>query len=110
MKHNILQPAVGNWYQDLQDGQLFEIVAIDDNDGSINVQYFDGEIEEFDKDTWHLLNIRIAAPPEDWSAPYEMDASDRHEMDGEVTVENWNDPLNKLDAADDLHIIDTLDE
>ena len=45
------QPRIGNWYR-LSGGELFEVVAIDDDEGSIDIQYFDGTVEEMDRDDW----------------------------------------------------------
>ena len=39
------QPTVGSWYR-LEGGETFEIVAIDDDEGTIEVQYFDGTVED----------------------------------------------------------------
>ena len=43
-------PVVGDWYR--HNGALFEVVAIDRDDGTVEVQHFDGTLEEFDLDTW----------------------------------------------------------
>ncbi|MFO1409689.1 MAG: DUF6763 family protein [Steroidobacteraceae bacterium] len=45
------QPAIGEWYR--QHGeQLFEVVAVDEDSGTIEVQYFDGTVEEMEFDDW----------------------------------------------------------
>jgi len=70
------QPSVGSWYR-LEGGETFEIVAIDDDEGTIEVQYFDGTVEEMDSDDWELLceERRLAAtdPPEDWSGSVDVE-------------------------------------
>jgi len=38
---------VGDWYR-RRGGELFETVAIDEDDGTIDVQHFDGTVEEID--------------------------------------------------------------
>ena len=45
------QPGIGDWYR-LNDGALFEVVALDDDDGTIEIQYFDGTVEEMDIEDW----------------------------------------------------------
>ena len=35
------QPRIGDWYR-LSGGALFEVVAIDDSDATVDIQYFDG--------------------------------------------------------------------
>jgi len=33
-------------------GRCFEVVALDDDDGTIEIQYFDGTVEEMDIEDW----------------------------------------------------------
>ncbi len=65
-----IKPIVGQWYRGVTD-ELFEVVAIDDQDETIEVQYFDGSVTEMDLDSWNeqLLDgeIEMADAPEDCS-------------------------------------------
>ena len=63
-----IEPVIGNWYK-ADDDSTFEVIAVDDD--SIEVQYFDGGIEEFDKGTWHDMAVEEIEPPEDWSGPFD---------------------------------------
>ena len=45
------QPSVGDWYR-LHGGESFEIVALDVDDGTIDIQYFDGTLEEMELEDW----------------------------------------------------------
>ena len=45
------QPGIGDWYR-LDSGSLFEVVAFDADDGTIEIQYFDGTVEEMDVEDW----------------------------------------------------------
>jgi len=88
-------PLVGEWYTDQDTQQLFEIVAFDDQGLTVEVQYVDGEVSEFDIETWHTLNLELAAPPEDWSASYEVS---REDIDfNELPNEYLTDPLATLE-------------
>ncbi len=40
-------PVIGNWYR-RSNGSLFEVVAVDEQDGTVELQYFDGTIDELD--------------------------------------------------------------
>lgn len=62
-------PIVGNWYRDFNQ-QLFEVVALDDADNLIEVQYFNGDIDELDYDAWYGLGAENVPPPEDWTGPF----------------------------------------
>jgi hypothetical protein len=88
-------PIVGEWYSDQDTRQLFEIVAFDDQALTVEVQYVDGEVSEFDLDTWHALNLELAAPPEDWSASYEVSPEDVDFND--LGSEYLSDPLATLE-------------
>jgi hypothetical protein len=76
---NIVKPIVGQWYRG-STNELFEIVAIDEEDQTIEVQYFDGTVTEIDFDGWNeqLLDelIDAADAPEDWSGAVDMEAED----------------------------------
>ncbi len=58
------EPVTGQWYQD-SERRIFQVLDADMD--SIEVQYSDGEIEEFDLDTWYFLELHPAEQPLDWS-------------------------------------------
>ena len=93
-------PIIGDWYKDDLD-QLFEIVAIDDAAATIEVQFSDGEIAEYDMETWDNLDAVPTAPPEDWSAPFD-DLEKRDIGDGDIPFhpEDWSGPLDDLERLD----------
>jgi hypothetical protein len=42
---NELDPILGNWYQHLDKGGLFRVVAIDEDNAVIEIQNFDGDVD-----------------------------------------------------------------
>lgn len=62
-------PTVGNWYQSA-DQLKFEVVAIDEDEAVIEIQYFDGELDEVDFDSWPQIGVEGISAPEDWTGPY----------------------------------------
>lgn len=74
-----MQPVVGEWYRGVTN-ELFEVVAIDDGDETIEIQYFDGTVTEMDLDSWnqHLLDgaLDSADAPEDWSGAVDVESED----------------------------------
>lgn len=66
---NRLPPVVGNWYSHLDKGELFQVVALDEDTGTIEIQEFDGGIDELDLEEWRQLAVESAAQPEDWGGP-----------------------------------------
>ncbi|MFM1896341.1 MAG: hypothetical protein RLZZ385_1415 [Pseudomonadota bacterium] len=105
--HN-LRPEVSAWYQDLVTGALFEVVALDDD--SIEFQYVDGEVGEYDVGTWQQLDLLPAEAPEDWRSPFELNDEDGIFDDQDIVPENFSGALNGiepdlLDLGDDFHIL-----
>ena len=89
-------PAIGRWYR-RSNGQLFEVVAIDEADATIELQFFDGTIDEVDRETWSKLLIERVAAPEDWSGSVDMDPEDFVGTNNEELPAGYHDPLDFLD-------------
>ena len=68
-------PVIGKWYEH-PGGDSFEVVAIDRDDGTIEIQYFDGAVEELDLDEWREEEIREIEPPEDWTGAVDVEPED----------------------------------
>jgi len=68
-------PRIGSWYRDAA-GALFEVVAFDEDDGTIEVQHFDGTVEEYELDAWFDSQLTVAAPPEDYSGSLDIERED----------------------------------
>jgi hypothetical protein len=41
-------PIIGNWYCHLDKGQRFQVVAIDEEKETVEVQNFDGNLNEYE--------------------------------------------------------------
>ena len=68
-------PRVGDWYKNPQ-GDQFEVVAFDASEGNVEIQYYDGMVEELDMDAWEELDIEAIEPPEDWSGSLDIQRED----------------------------------
>lgn len=64
-------PIIGGWYRDQAD-QIFEVVALDEEEDQIEIQYFEGEIDELDLEAWNALGVESIPPPEDWSGAFDL--------------------------------------
>jgi hypothetical protein len=90
-----MKPVVGQWYRGVTN-ELFEVVAIDDGDETIEIQFFDGTVTEMDFETWNqqLLDRSLdsADAPEDWSGAVDVEVEDlnREFEDGFRT--SWSNP------------------
>jgi hypothetical protein len=70
-------PNIGDWYR-LDGGESFEVVAFDADDGTIEIQYADGAVEEMELEDWTASaeekRLAEAEPPEDWSGSPDADS------------------------------------
>lgn len=91
-------PVVGDWYR--RNGALFEVVAIDRDDATVEVQHFDGTLEEFDLEAWDEQDFEEAQAPEDWTGSVDVEPED-YDSEREITATgSWTDPLMSLDRSE----------
>ena len=89
---NVVKPIVGQWYRG-GGKEVFEVVAIDDADETVEVQYFYGTVTEIDFDSWNeqvrdeLLDAVEA--PEDWSGSVDAGAEDTGREFEEGALASW---------------------
>ena len=95
----LLTPTIGTWYR-RPNGSLFEVVAVDSNDATVEVQFFDGTIDEIEFDVWTDLLIEAVGAPEDWSGSVDMDPEDYLGPDGSELPTGFHDPLEFLDSVE----------
>lgn len=86
-------PEVGAWYLDTESGEMFEVVAMDENAGDIEMQYFDGALSEVDTESWANMALAMIPPPEDWSAPFEIEETEVDESDPQLVPQAENNDL-----------------
>jgi len=95
-----LAVVIGAWYQE-PGGQSFEVVALDADTATIEIQYFEGEVEELEFDAWGEMQLMAVEPPEDWTGAFdEIEADDLGYSDTVIHPENWTGPLGILDTED----------
>ena len=92
-----IRPVVGNWYQDSELGSIFEVVAYDEDEQTVEIQHLDGEIEEYDLDTWQEMTIAGIEPPEDWRSGFELAQEDAELSDEPIHPEDWSGALNQIE-------------
>lgn len=89
-------PTIGDWYKN-SGGDSFEVVACDESDLTIEIQYFDGAVEEIDFDSWQEMRPIPVEPPEDWSGSLDIVRED-YGVDLERTDEHTIvDPLEEIE-------------
>lgn len=95
-----IPPWIGCWYKDIA-GSLFEVVAIDDDDNTVEIQYFDGTVEELDMDAWWDTPMELAEAPEDWSGSLDIEREDYGVDLGDVHgSEDWSQAMDFIDRVE----------
>jgi len=89
-------PVIGNWFR-RPNGALFEVVAVDEDDGTVEIQQFDGTIGEIEIENWPQLLLVEVSPPEDWSGSVDMDPDDYVGKSASEMPSGFHDPLEFLD-------------
>ncbi len=92
-------PQVGHWYAHRGKGQLFQVVAFDEDNGLVELQDFEGDVDEEDLDTWLEMPLDPAAPPEDWRGPVEVEGGEIEDDIADSGVRDWRSPLDDIAAA-----------
>jgi hypothetical protein len=91
-------PVQGQWYEDLEENEVFRVLSVDPDEEIIEVQYENGDIEEMDLDTWHELDLERASEPEGWASDDDDDKEEEEEEDDE---EDWDEDEDDDDWDDD---------
>ncbi len=80
---------IGQWYERVDKGGVFQVTGLDERDGTVEIQDLDGNIDEIDAEAWAAVPLVRAEPPEDWIEPVdEMDAEDLTSVRAESTLED----------------------
>lgn len=95
----VAYPVIGHWYQ-RTNGTLFEVVAVDEQDATVEIQFFDGTIDELDMENWPAMLIERVGAPEDWSGSVDMDPEDFVGRNNGDIPTGYHDPLSFLDNTD----------
>jgi len=97
MRQSEALPEVGSWYKD-DAGDSFEVIAVDSEAGSVEVQFFDGTLDSFDLLSWQERLLTPREPPEDWSGPFDnIDADQLADSSEVLRPEHWTGPLDLIE-------------
>ena len=94
-------PVIGEWFR-RPGGDSFEVVAIDRDDRTIEIQYFDGTVEELEIEEWYEAGIEAGDAPEDWTGSLDVDPEDTENEDEAEpgSSKPWADPLQFVDRGE----------
>jgi hypothetical protein len=84
-----VDPIVGRWYQNLENNQKFLVIEADEYKETVEIQYFDGDLDQIDLEEWFNMELDAIEPPEDWTGPVdEIEGDDLEYTGGEE--EDWS--------------------
>ena len=85
-------PSIGQWFR-RPSGTLLEVVAVDEQDNTVEIQLFDGTIDEVEIEAWPDQALVEVAAPEDWSGSVDMDPEDYVGKETDDLPAGYQDPL-----------------
>jgi ribonuclease E len=93
------EPQAGQWYEDLDNEEAFQVLSVDPDEEIIRIQWPDREIREIDLDQWNEMDLELTVPPEGWVDDLDEDDEEDDDLDDEDDDEDddWDD-----DEDDDL--------
>ena len=62
-------PVPGQWYENAEEEETFQVLSVDEDSELIEIQYLDGDMEEIDLETWAEMDLEKCDEPEGWSGP-----------------------------------------
>jgi hypothetical protein len=89
-------PRIGDWYKNTV-GDAFEIVAQDEDDDTLELQYYDGTVEEVDLEAWSSMHPHPIEPPEDWTGSMDVTREDAQILDKAGETEDWMSELERIE-------------
>lgn len=90
-------PVINTWYRHLDKGQEFEVIDLDEAQGVVELQYFDGSLDQMDMDAWRRLEIEPIEPPEDWTGPVDdIERDDMGYTETDMEAGDWDAPSQEL--------------
>jgi hypothetical protein len=92
------EPTIGQWYEDLENDETFQVLKVDEDREIVEIQHLDGDTEELDVDGWAELDLELTEEPEGWSGS----KAEKDEKDDEDEDEDWDEDEDDDEDDDDL--------
>lgn len=99
MNADVGPARIGQWYMHLDKGEIFQVTGYDEHSRTIEIQTFDGDLDEIDAETWQALPLAFAEPPEDWTGPVDdVERDDLGYSETDMSNKDWAEPLQAVRA------------
>lgn len=93
MNERVGAARIGQWYQRADKGEMFVVTGIDAESGAIEIQTFDGDLDEIEANVWNALPLEFTEAPEDETGPLDVDPEDLAYSETGMTAQDWSAPL-----------------
>ena len=93
-------PVAGQWYENPEEEETFQVLKVDPDSELIEIQYLDGDVEEIDLETWAEMDLNLTKEPEGWSGS-EDEEDEEEEVEEDEDDDDWDDDDDD-DDDDDL--------
>jgi hypothetical protein len=101
MNTGVVRAWIGQWYLRWDKGEIFQVTGFDPQSMAVEVQTFDGDLDEIDQETWSTLPLGLAEPPEDWTGPVDdVEIDDLGYSDTEMRPQDWGTSLRQFGGAE----------
>jgi segregation and condensation protein B len=94
------EPQAGQWYEDLETEEAFQVLSVDPDEEIIRIQWPDREVQEMDLDQWNEMDLELSTAPEGW-ADDEDEELDEDDEDEEVDLEDEDEDDDEDDWDED---------
>lgn len=105
---NGIPNLVGQWYLRRDLDEIFQVTGYDERWGTIEIQTFDGDLDEIDEENWRGLPLAPVEAPKDWTGPLdgveleEADPSSENGDDVSTDSETWQELAAEADMDTDV--------
>lgn len=92
----LCNPEIGSWYRDIENC-VFEVVALDDSEDTIEVQYVNGDVTEYDRESWDLLCVNLISNP-GVGIDYYEEIIDENTFSEKMKPISWDNVVGDVDS------------
>lgn len=98
------EPVIGHWYRQLDKDYEFKVVAVDEDEGIVQIQYIDDEVEELDIDSWYEWDVEPITPYDKGMGSSEdvAERDDAADLDQDPDTDSLDEGVEEADDDDDL--------
>lgn len=105
------RPEIGQWYLHQDKGEMFLVTGYDDAARTIEIQNFDGDVDEIDAAIWSAMPLERAAEPEDWTGPLDdVEVDDLGLSETDMRAADWAEPLQSFEPQQEAWEDETPEE